>query len=565
MVVFLKKIDISGKAWCTVCETDINYASKGKTALLNHVKTKSHAKKVKHVTSHQNIKSLFSSDTSGIDKKEIVERADSCTPIHNIAKPAVPLFDRVSNAEAMILGTIAEHSMPLSFAPVITNLAKTLAEDKGALNGVQLSHTSASYKMKEGFGRTVQERVIVNMKRYPYSLNIDEATSNTNKKVLAVLVCYYNKITESVDVEHLCSFELYKVNSDTIYNLLSKFFMHNDIPFDNLVSIMLDSCGVMRGCKNGLEVKLRMKSPHILDIDGDSCHHMHNSSKIFCKEFEGWVEQLLSDLHEDHKWATDQESYLEQVCEMMGIAYSKPHRFLAHRWLSSYDGAMGLKRMLPAYQVLYFGLLNKENKVVYANVLEELFAKYNVNEKSQAIIKTFHAVLNKKCMTNAGKCRKSRIIDKIYFKLPTTQLQISVYTNVLPILKEYVMVFQRKQTLIHKLHDHQLEVFCTFLGCFLKAEYITDLKPAQLCSLDVTAKTHKLNVQQMFMGQQATSMVSNNPNSVTVKFIEQLSNAYEKCAAYMQKKLQLNITVLISYGSCRSWTFCNTETFECAH
>ena len=60
----------------------------------------------------------------------------------------------------------------------------------------------------------------------------------------------------------------------------------------------------------------------------------------------------------------------------------------------------------------------------------------------------------------------------------------------------------------------------------------------------MTAKAHKLNVQQMFMGQHATGIVSNNSDSVTVKFVEQLSNTYEKCAAYMQKKLPLNSSTL---------------------
>ena len=52
----------------------------------------------------------------------------------------------------MVLGTLAEHSLPFSVAPVIVELAQTLAEDKLALQGMKLSRTAASYKMVHGMG-----------------------------------------------------------------------------------------------------------------------------------------------------------------------------------------------------------------------------------------------------------------------------------------------------------------------------------------------------------------------------------------------------------------------------
>ena len=45
-------------------------------------------------------------------------------------------------------------------------------------------------------------------------------------------------------------------------------------------------------------------------------------------------------------------------------------------------------------------------------------------------------------MTQLGKDRKKRVIRKVWHEATITELQLSVYTGVLPILKEYVMVFQ---------------------------------------------------------------------------------------------------------------------------
>lgn len=52
----------------------------------------------------------------------------------------------------MVLGVIAEHSLPFAIAPVIVELAQTLALDKVGLQGMKLSRTAASYKMVHGLG-----------------------------------------------------------------------------------------------------------------------------------------------------------------------------------------------------------------------------------------------------------------------------------------------------------------------------------------------------------------------------------------------------------------------------
>lgn len=93
-------------------------------------------------------------------------------------------------------------------------------------------------------------------------------------QVLSILVSYYNPERKAVDVEHLGSFDVLKVTTATLENALDKFFTDNDIPWSNMVSMMMDSCTVMRGNKSGLETRVRHNyCPELLDIDGDSCHH----------------------------------------------------------------------------------------------------------------------------------------------------------------------------------------------------------------------------------------------------------------------------------------------------
>lgn len=39
----------------------------------------------------------------------------------------------------------------------------------------------------------------------------------------------------------------------------------------------MESCNMMCESKNGLKTRIRQNlAPHLLDIDGDSCRHIHN-------------------------------------------------------------------------------------------------------------------------------------------------------------------------------------------------------------------------------------------------------------------------------------------------
>ncbi|KAF3841447.1 hypothetical protein F7725_007309 [Dissostichus mawsoni] len=134
--------------------------------------------------------------------------------------------------------------------------------------------------MVQGLGHTFSERTFQRIRSSPFSINLDESTSNSNKKVLSILVSYFNQELNRVVVEHLGSIEVIKGTAYHLETALVTFFKDHQIPFSNMVSMMLDSCNVMRGSKSGLETRIRDKHCQtLLDIDGDSCHHIHNAAK----------------------------------------------------------------------------------------------------------------------------------------------------------------------------------------------------------------------------------------------------------------------------------------------
>ena len=81
---------------------------------------------------------------------------------------------------------MAEMSLSISKAPNLLMLCQTLATDRKALNEVKLSRWTASYKLNHGVGKHFHEATLADLRENPFSLNIDESTSNNNKRILGM-------------------------------------------------------------------------------------------------------------------------------------------------------------------------------------------------------------------------------------------------------------------------------------------------------------------------------------------------------------------------------------------
>ena len=165
------------------------------------------------------------------------------------AEPLVPMVDRVAQAQAMVLGFVAEHTLPYAIVPDIIALAQELSRDPKAMASMSMDRTNASYKMRFGLAKSFEEDMCEELRTTSFSLNIDEATSSNLEKVLAVLVSSYSVTSGKVVIRHLTSTSVTRVNTQALYNCLVHLFTKLNLPWTNVVSILMDSCSVMRGSK----------------------------------------------------------------------------------------------------------------------------------------------------------------------------------------------------------------------------------------------------------------------------------------------------------------------------
>ena len=106
----------------------------------------------------------------------------------------------------------------------LSQLNKELGKDKQVLDNLSMDKTTASYKMTHRLSKTLHEELIEDMKSSDFSLNIDECTSDTNQRVVTVLVSYFSEKEKKVVTKHLSSFTVTTVDSETLYNHLVALF-----------------------------------------------------------------------------------------------------------------------------------------------------------------------------------------------------------------------------------------------------------------------------------------------------------------------------------------------------
>lgn len=429
-------------------------------------------------------------------------------------------------------------------APSLIEFAKHMARDPVALDSLSMERTSASYKFTFGLAKTLQEDLVseVASARF-YSLNLDEAMSSNHQKVLAVLISFFSEAHQKVVIQHLGSLSLTRVDSCSVVSALEDLLSKNGLKWERCLSILMDSCNVMRGKKNGVEARLRNTvAPHLLDIDGDSCHHIHGCCKKFTSAFGGIIERLFSDIFCDFKYSPVFQQSLQGICEILDTKYTMPQRFLSHRWLSVLDLTDDTLRLLDCYTQLYYEFLPKSDKTIYHSVLVDILQKQHVTMEGRQEIRRLRAEVGKTSLTSDGKERKARILKSLFYDRDNTLMQLKFFSSVLPLFKEFVLLFQRQDPQIHILHERQVALFREFLVFFLQPERMRShgkpLSVKELLQLQIEDKSEHLPSDLIFVGK-ASAILHKKDTSDQASFRATCKEAFIAGAQALQEKLPL--------------------------
>ena len=109
----------------------------------------------------------------------------------NASRPIVCVSDHKHHLEAYTLSFVAENSLPLSVVPRLIKFSQFWSRDPKALPHLQMNRIAA-YKIKHKFSVYVRKKSSWLYEKYPFSINIDESTSNNSQKVFSILASYFD-------------------------------------------------------------------------------------------------------------------------------------------------------------------------------------------------------------------------------------------------------------------------------------------------------------------------------------------------------------------------------------
>ena len=256
----------------------------------------------------------------------------------------------------------------------------------------------------------------------------------------------------------------------------------------------------------------------------------------------------------------------KEISFHLELTFRKPANYIAARWLLVLETSLEFTYMRDAYRKYYHSVVKVDTrqelkkvktslKKGYMDSLDKtkqklerkmrnfdqtensIFSKHNVSDASKEEITRIQGSVEKKYQggTDAGKQRKTRIVNKHVLNHRHVSLLTSIYDSVLPLFRSYVMLFQREQPLIHKIYYEQIDVVRTFLSYFVKPEILAKCKNAkQLRAIDLSGD-NILPTNLIFIGQKAKSIVKEKDK----EFLEKVVNAYISCGKYILKKLPL--------------------------
>ena len=153
-------------------------------------------------------------------------------------------------------------------------------------------------------------------------------------------------------------------------------------------------------------------------------------------------------------------------------------------------------------------------------------------------------------MTEDGQKRKDNCIERLFHERLKTRLTLNFYVAILPLLKQYVMLFEMKDPIVHLLHEKQVQLFKEFLVCFCKPEKVKCMRSRDLVNLDLKVTGLVLDAKDMFIGGKNAAIVSKSQKSYVIEnFLATVHTAYTTTADYLRHKLPLNNPLLRSISA----------------
>lgn len=236
------------------------------------------------------------------------------------------------------------HNLPFS----LVELLKALAPDSKIARYLKCSRTKFTSVTNTILRDEGIEDVAKDLRKCKFSVIIDETTDISTKKCLAIVVRYFDQVSNRVRDRFFSLIELQSCDAATIYSTLIDLLQLHQIPTENLIGFASDNASVMVGRIGGVQALLKKDIPFLFVL-GCVCHSMHLCSSAASKHIPRYIEKLLRNIYSYFCHSAKRISEFKDLQELFSVKTHKLLKTSATRWLSL---EQVIKRVLEQWDCL---------------------------------------------------------------------------------------------------------------------------------------------------------------------------------------------------------------------
>ena len=353
-----------GKAYCTVCDKDLEYKQGGVYDLKRHADRVTHRKK-------------FNAAQSSGDLRQLVKpRQADATSV------------AATNGVLKLAFFIAEHHIPLAVADHLVPLLSSICPDSKVASAMKAGRTKMSAAV-HCVAEEMHGDLLKILSTSFFSIMPDESADVSVLEQVAVAVRVFD---DSAGCVRTCCLGLKPVaeaNAQCIFNAISSMLVDDDVDWQRLVGLCTDGANVMRGSHNSVLTRVQQAQPHVFALHC-TCHVANLCAQAACDallpdNFEDWLQRIVYFFERLPKRKAA-FGIVQQRCGVPKHSLIKP---VTTRWLSLHSC---LERMIEQWDALYEYFTTCDDVRKLANVIDwvELMAR----PESKAYILFLHEALS---------------------------------------------------------------------------------------------------------------------------------------------------------------------------
>ena len=229
---------------------------------------------------------------------------------------------------------ITLNNLPFSITEPLIELCQKLKE-KDLINyadSTNLTRQKASVILSHGITPSLIESMDKLMETQPYSLIVDEGADKVGKTFLAISIQFLKE-------GHVCTklYSLIHLNEDytgeTFYKIVNERILNTSAKKKNVISLVTDGAGNMRGCDNGLSSRMEEQMPYILTIHC-TAHVLSLILERATTAVFGDMVELIKSISNTFAFSNQKKELFNEIQSELDLKPRKILRYVPTRWLS---------------------------------------------------------------------------------------------------------------------------------------------------------------------------------------------------------------------------------------